>query len=199
MTKAPKKTSGRRPGKGSLMVIALLLVGSALIRLGTEAGQAIAKESDPPSGERTELSQPANCEPPEDMRELLGVFRAREDRLVQREAEVRNRMQALSVADEQIGKRMTALQQAEERLRETIALADSAAEGDLSRLTEVYETMKSKEAAALFEEMDPVFAAGFLARMKPDAAAGIMAGLTPKSAYTISVVLAGRNANVPTE
>jgi flagellar motility protein MotE (MotC chaperone) len=35
--------------------------------------------------------------------------------------------------------------------------------------------------------------------MRPDAAAGIMAGLQPQTAYTISVVLAGRNAKVPTE
>lgn len=45
--------------------------------------------------------------------------------------------------------------------------------------------------------MDPGFAAGFLGRMRPEAAAGIMTGLSPETAYTISVVLAGRNADVP--
>jgi flagellar motility protein MotE (MotC chaperone) len=47
--------------------------------------------------------------------------------------------------------------------------------------------------------MDPVFAAGFLGRMRSDAAAAILAGLPPELAYSISVVLAGRNASVPTE
>ena len=47
------------------------------------------------------------------------------------------------------------------------------------------------------EEMEPSFAAGFLARMRSDVAAGIMAGLKPETAYTISVILAGRNAKAP--
>ena len=45
--------------------------------------------------------------------------------------------------------------------------------------------------------MEPDFAAGFLGRMRPDAAAAVMAGLTPETAYSISVILAGRNATAP--
>jgi len=84
-------------------------------------------------------------------------------------------------------------------LRETIALAESASDNDLDRLTKVYESMKPKQAAALFEQMNPNFAAGFLGRMRPEAAAMIMAGLSPEAAHSFSVVLAGRNANVPRE
>ena len=47
--------------------------------------------------------------------------------------------------------------------------------------------------------MTPEFAAGFIGRMRADAAAAIMAGLSPQAAYTISVILAGRNARAPTE
>jgi flagellar motility protein MotE (MotC chaperone) len=57
--------------------------------------------------------------------------------------------------------------------------------------------MKPKDAAALFETMEPEFAAGFIARMLPDSAAKVMSGLDPKVAYTISVILAGRNASAP--
>ena len=88
---------------------------------------------------------------------------------------------------------------AEEALAATIAMADEAAATDLDQLTNVYENMKPKEAAALFEEMPPEFAAGFLGMMRPDAAALIMTQLEPEVAYSFSVVLAGRNANVPTE
>jgi flagellar motility protein MotE (MotC chaperone) len=45
--------------------------------------------------------------------------------------------------------------------------------------------------------MAPDFAAGFLAQMRPDAAAAVLSGLDPNKAYTISVVLAGRNALAP--
>jgi flagellar motility protein MotE (MotC chaperone) len=55
--------------------------------------------------------------------------------------------------------------------------------------------MKPKDASLLFERMSPDFAAGFLGRMRPDAAAAIMSGLPPELGYSISVLLAGRNAD----
>jgi hypothetical protein len=33
--------------------------------------------------------------------------------------------------------------------------------------------------------------------MRSEAAAGIMAGLSPQAAYSISVIMAGRNADAP--
>jgi hypothetical protein len=87
--------------------------------------------------------------------------------------------------------------EAEERLRGLMTLAEDSAEGDLAQLTSVYENMKPKEAALLFERMSPDFAAGFLGRMRPEAAAAIMSGLPPELGYSISVLLAGRNAARP--
>jgi flagellar motility protein MotE (MotC chaperone) len=78
-----------------------------------------------------------------------------------------------------------------------LALADGAAEDDLVRLTAVYEAMKPADAAALFQTMAPEFAAGFLGRMRAEAAAAVISGMTPESAYSISVLIAGRNALVP--
>ena len=136
---------------------------------------------------------------PEDMQHLLSALRNREQQLNRREVQIEDRMKALEIADEAIDRKLAALIEAEERLSATLALADGASEGDLAKLTEVYEKMKPKDAAALFEEMAPEFSAGFLSRMKPAAAASVMAGLKPKTAYTISVILAGRNAWVPKE
>jgi flagellar motility protein MotE (MotC chaperone) len=47
--------------------------------------------------------------------------------------------------------------------------------------------------------MSPEFAAGFLGRMAPEAAAAILSGMSAEAAYGISVIVAGRNANAPTE
>ena len=197
MSRARKR---RQPGRGTLVVIIGLLLGSAVARLGGDAGQALASVSEKmaaPDDAGAEVA-PA-CKTPEDLRAMLTAFEARETRLDEREAALRDRMQALKVADEEISAKLAALEAAETSLRETIAIADSAAESDLDRLTKVYESMKPKQAAALFEEMDANFAAGFLGRMRPEAAAEIMAGLSPEAAHAFSVVLAGRNADVPTE
>ena len=103
----------------------------------------------------------------------------------------------MDIAEEEIARQMKALEEAEASLKSTLSIADDAAESDVARLTAVYEQMKPEEAAALFSEMDPQFAAGFLGRMRPDAAAAVMAGLDPADAYSISVILAGRNARAP--
>jgi len=190
----------RQPGKGVLFIVSSFLVGSALIRLSDGAGQAFALV--PSTIETNELA-PAPvaeaCQTPDDFKAMLEAFQNRERQIERRESEIQDRFQALQVANREVENKLEALTQAETRLRETIALAETAAEGDLDRLTKVYESMKPKQAAALFEQMDPRFAAGFLGRMRPEAAAQIMAGLSPEAAHSFSVVLAGRNANVPRE
>ena len=199
--KSLKSLTGRS-GRGSILLIAGLLVGSAALRIGIGAGQAVATENPSVATEvadtTPEKSSPeAAAEEQERLSKMLRSFQQREARLVEREEQIEMRMKALSVADEEIERRLSNLQQAEESLRGLLALANTAAEDDLARLTAVYENMKPKEAAELFEQMEPAFAAGFLGRMRPDAAAGVMAGLNPQTAYSISVILAGRNADVP--
>ncbi|MEM9127135.1 MAG: hypothetical protein AAGB28_15210 [Pseudomonadota bacterium] len=189
-----KKT---RPGQqrgGVLAVIFLLMLGSAAIRLGFEAGPALAKSAEPDVVNATASKQPAP-----DVQVLLTELLRRESRLEQREDALRDREMALKVAENAIETRLATLRDAEDALSQTLALADQAAENDLTRLTDVYQNMKPKDAAALFETMDPTFAAGFLSRMPPDAAAGVLAGLSPEAAYTISVMMAGRNALAPQE
>jgi flagellar motility protein MotE (MotC chaperone) len=82
-------------------------------------------------------------------------------------------------------------------LKKTLAIADGAAEKDLAKLTAVYEAMRPADAAALFQTMAPEFAAGFLGRMRPEIAAAVLAGMNPGKAYSISVLIAGRNATAP--
>lgn len=189
----------RRSGKGSILLISCLLLGSAAIRVGSEAGKAVATENPIPAEmEPVESAAMSRGDmAPEEMSEMLLAFQRREDRIERMEQEIAVREKALRVADEEIEKRLRVLQDAEESLQGLLALADTAAEDDILALTSVYENMKAKDAAPVFEEMEPTFAAGFLGRMRADAAAGIMAGLSPQKAYTISVILAGRNADVP--
>jgi flagellar motility protein MotE (MotC chaperone) len=199
-TRQPKRRW--RSGRGALWLIALLLLGSGGTRFADGAGPALARGVEEMMGEShsaAEDTELAECEAPDSISAVLAELKNRQMELDQREADLADRIAALALAEEEINRNLSALQQAEEELSQTLALADEAAEGDLARLTSVYENMKPKEASALFETMDPDFAAGFLGRMRPDAAAAIMAGLSAQSAYTISVVLAGRNANVPTE
>lgn len=183
-----------RPARNVLMIIALLLLGSALVRAGVGAGQALANSYAATTPSQSELEE---CDTPADFEALLSALKSREQLVQSREKQIRARVQALAVADREIEEKLARLSEAEEWLRATLALADTAAEDDIARLVAVYEAMKPKDAAILFEEMAPDFAAGFLGRMRPEAAAGVLAGLSPQAAYSLSVILAGRNASVP--
>lgn len=198
-----RKTRSRKRSKGVLAIISVLLLSSGFLRGGLEATQAVAREASPQEMAAMDVEPetiPASqCETNPDLAPLLEAMDKREARIRQQEERAAIRMQTLKMADARIEKRLAELRAANEELRKTLAIADEAAEKDLMRLTAVYENMKPKDAAGLFEEMAPEFAAGFLGRMQPAAAAGVMAGLSPEAAYTISVILAGRNANAPKE
>jgi len=206
MTRKSKKKAPARPaprrrsGRGVLLAISLLFLGSGLLRLGGGTGAAIAREvgelSGATAGSAGELQA---CQSMEGVSELLAALQARETRIARQEAAITDRLQALAVAESAYRQNIAALVEAENALSETMARSETAAEDDVARLTAVYENMKPKDAATLFEEMAPEFSAGFLGRMRPDAAASVMAGLSPQTAYTISVILAGRNAGAPTE
>lgn len=191
--------SGKRiSSPGALVVLALLFASSGALRLGTDLGTAMAAVSDLPSVELpgSDLSQePFSCTAPPAA--LAAALKARDDELLAREAQLNDRAAALDLAQTAIDQRLAELAAAEEDLKKTIAIADGAAEQDLGTLTAVYEAMKPADATKLFAAMAPEFAAGFLSRMQPAVTAAILTGMTPEQAYSISVLIAGRNALAP--
>jgi flagellar motility protein MotE (MotC chaperone) len=198
MTRTSAKRAAR-PQKGTLAIIGALLLLSAAVRLATEAGQVIASEGVLSEKERVSAEPTHDLSRPDRMGAALEAIKKREARLIEREAEMDERESSVAAAEAAIREEIAKLNEAEEKLRKTITIAEDAAEDDISQLTDVYASMKPKQAAALFEQMDSTFAAGFLARMASDSAARILAGMTPEKAYEISVELAGRNADIPLE
>lgn len=192
----PKRTRHKRR-RGALTVIAALLLSSGLLRLALVPSEAFAIGSDEPAAETA--PQETVCSPEDTPTALMEALRAREERITARETQLADRMQALALAEAEIQEQLAALTEAEASLEALLTIADSAAQNDLDRLTAVYENMKPQDAAALFAQMEPAFSAGFMGRMNATAAAAIMTNLEPEQAYLISVVLAGRNATVPTE
>lgn len=182
-----------RTGRGALVILALFLASSGALRIGGLAGEAMAKSN-------AEIVTAADAPPetcPQPPTALLAALNERDAQIRAQEAALGDRMAALSMAEAAIALRLSELEAAETSLKEVLAIADGAAEEDLVRLTAVYEAMKPTDAAALFSQMAPDFAAGFLGRMQPAAAAAVMAGMAPEQAYSISVLIAGRNALAP--
>ncbi|GIT91635.1 flagellar P-ring protein FlgI [Jannaschia pagri] len=185
-------TQGKRLVFGA--VFTLLLV-SALARV--ISASLSAQPAEPPV-ENLQETAALLCPPSEEVANLLRQIAARDAELDAREARVALREQDTRIATQEIRRSLEDLTQAEERLAARMYQSNEASETDVARLTEVYEGMKPKDAAVLFETMESNFAAGFLARMRPDAAAAIFSNLSPEKAYALSVVMAGRNANAAT-
>jgi flagellar motility protein MotE (MotC chaperone) len=177
---------------GGVALIVVCFVASAALRLG-EVGMALAGDAPPQAA----VSEPG-CEPV-DTDGLLAAIREREAQL-QRDADrLAERQQTLNVAEERLAEQLAAFEAARAGLEETLALADSAAERDIAQMTAVYEKMKPEDAARIFARMDLSFASGMLVRMDPDVAAQVLAGMEADTAYAITVMIASRNAAVPTE
>jgi flagellar motility protein MotE (MotC chaperone) len=189
--------SRRRTGQGALFVVALFFASSGALRLGSGVGTALAGASDETAAS-AESPGTETCARPDEMPSALAeALTLREDRVAAQEASLKDRLAALDLADAAITARLEEMKAVEEELKATLALADGAAEADIDRLTAVYQAMKPKDAAALFETMSPRFAAGFLGRMPPESAAAILTGMSAEAAYGVSVIVAGRNADVP--
>lgn len=183
--------SRRRAGQGALFIVAMLFAASGALRLGSGIGAALAKSE---SETAAAAPQTMTCEMPSALSEALTL---REGRVAAQEASLKDRLAALALANAAITRRMEEMKAVEAELKATLAQADGAAEKDIQNLTAVYQAMKPKDAAALFETMSPEFAAGFLGRMPPDSAAAILSGMSSEAAYGVSVIVAGRNADVP--
>ncbi|NOX41166.1 MAG: hypothetical protein GXP05_11845 [Alphaproteobacteria bacterium] len=192
--------SMRRTG-GALTFVFVTLLISGFLRLGgdefawAQEIAALSVGSDTPVAKQKPV--PTACVANGNTAQMLTAIRYRQAQLDIRDSRSVDRLQALKVAELKIKQNTKALVAAEKRLAATLAIADSAAEKDLLRLTTVYENMKPKNAIGLFGEMAPEFAAGFLGRMRPQSAALIMSSLSPEKAYQISLILAGRNARAP--
>lgn len=181
-----------------ITIIVLLFMVSAGMRASFAISSAQAEQSEPstPILDEKDPSSEANTLNDRNPSTVLAEILQREKLVAEREEEIKERYAQLSDYEQQVKQQIVALKEADENLRSTIAFAETAGETDLEMLTQVYENMKPKEAVELFEAMAPDFSAGFLSRMRPEIAAQILSGLTPEKAYSISAILAGKNANL---
>ncbi len=125
---------------------------------------------------------------------VLDTLNADMARLDIRKKEITERESALAAIETKLATQMTAIEDVNSALQIKIDNLKSIANDDLKHLVGMYQTMKPKQAAEIFNSMDPSFAAGFLREMNSDKAGLIMANMDARKSYAISVIIAGRNA-----
>jgi flagellar motility protein MotE (MotC chaperone) len=104
------------------------------------------------------------------------------------------RARMLEAIEARAREQVRALQAERAALEGTLARIDREAESGIARLVEIYENMKPKEAARIFEAMPAEVAAGLVRRMAEKKSALVMGNLDAEHAYAITLALANSRA-----
>jgi flagellar motility protein MotE (MotC chaperone) len=138
----------------------------------------------------TKVTVPA--EPPVSAAEraLLLDLRQRKKILDQREAALAAREAALDAAERRIAGRVDELKTLEQRLIALDAERKQHQESSWAGLVKLYETMRPRDAATIFNDLDMNVVLPVVDRMKEAKAAAILAAMQPEKARQITTQLA---------
>lgn len=109
--------------------------------------------------------------------------------LQDRENAVGAKERMIEIAEQRLQEQISRLEATRKKLAETAGLAEEKTSKDREKLILIYEQMKPKEAAAIFNEMDPVVSADLLRSMKEQKSSAVLATMDAKKAYEVTIVL----------
>jgi hypothetical protein len=130
------------------------------------------------------------CDP-----QLLRAIDERSRQLDAWSSDLAARARMLEAIEARANEQVQALRAARASLETTLERVDREAEAEIARLVKIYENMKPKEAARIFEAMPAEVAAGFVRRMAEQKSALVMGNLDARHAYAITLAMA--NSHVP--
>jgi flagellar motility protein MotE (MotC chaperone) len=153
----------------------------------TAAGkQAVA------SAEPTQPSPPAAAEAPvsDSEKALLQDLRQRRKELDARADAITAREAVLGATEQKLGARVAELQQLQKRLEGLESAQKQKEETGWQGLVKLYEAMKPREAATIFNELSMPVLLQVLDRMKDTKAAAVLAAMSPDKARDVTSELA---------
>jgi flagellar motility protein MotE (MotC chaperone) len=125
-------------------------------------------------------------------RALLERLSDRRRELEKRQSELEMRDTLLKAAEKKLEERLNELKQAEDRI---VAATQQKEEVELQRLKNLvtmYEGMKAKDAAKIFEKLEVKLATEVARMIQPRRMSDILAQMTPEAAQRLTVALASR-------
>jgi flagellar motility protein MotE (MotC chaperone) len=147
------------------------------------------REAPPPAAKRAGRD-PMSFSPQEV--EILQSLSQRRDDLDKRSAEIDRREALLQATEQRIDEKIARLQQMEGTINDAFKKQDQKDDSKLKSLVKIYETMKPKEAARIFEQLDLPVLLDVLEQMKELKTAPILASMDPGKAKAVTLALAAR-------
>lgn len=124
---------------------------------------------------------------------------ARREELDAREAELEMRLALVEAAEKRINERTAALEVLEARINALVAEKKAMDEGQFASIVAMYETMKPKEAAAIFDQLEMPVLLRVARAMSPRRMAPIMAKMDPLKAKTLTSSMAAEQTEATIE
>lgn len=130
-------------------------------------------------------------------RALLERLAERRQELEKRQSELDMRDTLLKAAEKRLEQRIGELKEAEERIVAATARKEEADIQRLKSLVTMYENMKAKDAAKIFDRLDIKLATEVARLVPPRRMSEILAQMTPETAQRLTVELAARRDDTP--
>lgn len=121
---------------------------------------------------------------------VLESLSARRDELDKRGKDIDLREQLLKAAEKRVEDRIGELKEIEEQIKRRIGENDQRNEERLAGVVKMYETMKPKDAARIFEQLDMGVLIDVARRMEPRKMSAVLAAMDPVTAQELTVELA---------
>ncbi len=125
--------------------------------------------------------------------ELYKQLVGRRDYLEKRAKGLDAREAMVSVAEKRIDQKLNEMKVLQKQLKSLLGQASASQTAQIANLVKIYETMKPKEAARIFEKLDMKVLLNVVQRMKPARTAAVLAKMDPLKAKTITVALTERD------
>jgi len=179
---------------------AMLNPGLGRGRAAADAAAAAAAASGVASGPGGPQGVPVVPEPPgappisAAERQLLEDLRARRLTLDAREQDIVAREAVLTAAERRLSQRVEELSTMQARLEALDRAAREREEANWNNLVRIYENMRPRDAARIFNELEMPVLLEVVARMKQRAVAPILAGMEPALAQKLTTERAARQS-----
>ena len=123
---------------------------------------------------------------------LLQQLSKRREEIDAQAREVEQRSTLLAAAEERIEQKMAELRALQASIQEMLIEHDEQEEAQMRSLVKIYENMKPKDAARIFEQLDMIVLLEVVDRMKERKVAPILARMNPTKAKAVTLELAQR-------
>ncbi|WP_343559765.1 MotE family protein [Kiloniella sp. b19] len=126
--------------------------------------------------------------------EILQSLSRRREMLVEKERNLDKREVLLQATEKRLDEKLEELQKLQSTIEGLVQKHDEQTEQQMSSLVKIYEAMKPKEAARIFDQLDMVVLLDVIERMKERKTAPILAKMSPDRAKSVTLELAQRRA-----